>query len=188
MADIRVSSTIENVAFLFIDLQPVFTAKYDNTEFQTNIETALCYARKRVSPNKIVHVRANYVGSAMVPYSLILNPNLSIPSDIQATTWAVENSNEYVLEKSTINGFHETELSDYLKSIHVDTIVLAGLLTCACVHETAIGGLNRGFRPILLENVCVDKTKEKHEAVIALYKNYLYQTCTLNEFITAFPV
>lgn len=168
-------------AFLFIDLQPLFTDRFNETVFVSQTENALKFARSVISSEKIVHLRANYEGSKMIAFSYILSPNLPVPNDSTATSWAKEEPNEVVITKTTINGFHETNLEEYLRSQGVDTIILCGLLTCCCVHETAIGGLVRGFRPILVEDACVDKNQEKHDMTIALYKNYLYQTCVLED-------
>ena len=115
----------------------------------------------------------------MQPFSRVLDPSKPIPSDITATSWAQEKDGEPVIMKPTINGFHDTKLEEYLVSLGVDTILLCGLLTCCCVHETAIGGLVRGFHPVLVEDACVDKNVEKQAATILLFKDYLYQTCQL---------
>lgn len=125
--------------------------------------------------------RANYVNSKMQPFSRVLDPSKAVPSDITATAWAEEEAGEPVIMKPTINGFHDTKLEEYLLDIGVDTIILCGLLTCCCVHETAIGGLVRGFTPVLVEDACADKNAEKQAATILLYKDYLYQTCQLQD-------
>jgi nicotinamidase-related amidase len=173
-------------AFLFIDLQPVFTDRFNGTAFQTQTECALAAARAAVTPDKIVHLRANYVGSKMQPFSRVLDPSKAVPSDIKATTWAEELPGELVMMKTTINGFHETDLEQYLTGLGVDTIILSGLMTCCCVHETAIGGLVRGFAPVLVEDACVDKNEDKQAATIMLFKDYLYQTCLLKEVTERF--
>lgn len=122
----------------------------------------------------------------MQPFSRVLDPSKAIPSDITATLWAKEEPGEPVITKHTINGFHDTSLEQYLLNLGVDTILLCGLLTCCCVHETAIGGLVRGFRPVLIEDACVDKNDEKHAATIMLFKDYLYQTCQLEDIKNRF--
>jgi hypothetical protein len=33
----------------------------------------------------------------------------------------------------------------------------------------------------MIEDACIDKTPERHEFTIKLYKDYLYQVCTLSE-------
>ena len=85
--------------------------------------------------------------------------------------------------KTTIDGFHKTELENYLHLLGVDTIVCIGMLTCCCVHQTAIGGMLRGFVPIVVEDLCIDKNNEKHQATFYLYKDYMYQTCQFSDIV-----
>jgi nicotinamidase-related amidase len=176
----------DTCAFLFIDLQPVFTDRFNETAFVGQTEDALAFARTALPPSRIVHIRANYSGTKMVPYSRVLNPQLPYPSETSAASWATEQSDEPVIIKPTVNGFHETSLEEYLTSQGVDTIIICGLLTCCCVHETAIGGMVRGFKPVLVEDACIDKNREKHDATIMLYKDYMYQTCLLADLKTRF--
>ena len=171
----------DRIALVLVDLQPVFTDRFNGTLFEERVKQTIEYARAVLPAKRIIHLRANYVGSLMRPFSQVLNPSLPVPSDTAACSWSKELDEECVIIKSTINGFHETSLTEYLRGEGVETILLSGLLTCCCVHETAIGGLNRGFAPVIIEDACVDKTPEKHTSAISLYKDYLYQTCTLAE-------
>mmetsp|Transcript_17795 Transcript_17795/g.29747 ORF Transcript_17795/g.29747 Transcript_17795/m.29747 type:complete len:190 (-) Transcript_17795:139-708(-) len=187
MSKLQIAST-STCAILFIDLQPVFTDRFNDSPFKQQIESALAFARSVLPPERIVHLRANYVGSKMQPFSRVLNPSKPVPSDVTATPWAEEQPGELVMMKATINGFHETSLEEYLTGQGVDTIILCGLLTCCCVHETAVGGLVRGFSPVLVEDACVDKNEEKQAATIMLFKDYLYQTCQLEDLKSRFAL
>jgi nicotinamidase-related amidase len=134
-------------AYLFIDLQPIFTDLVPNPSFQANIEDMLHSVRAlspRVNASAIIHIRANYVNSKSKPFTSVIHPERPVPSDTAGVSWASEEEGEKVVVKSTIDGFQETELEQYLRSMGIEYIVCAGLLTAACVHETAIGG-QRGF-------------------------------------------
>jgi nicotinamidase-related amidase len=173
-----------NSALIVIDLQPIFIERVPNIEldqFKENVISTLTYFRTLLPSSRIVHLRANYADSPMKTRSRMLNPGLPIPTNILPVDWGAENPLEPVFTKDTINGFHNTLLAAYLQSEGVETIYLIGLLTAACVHETAIGGLNRGFIPVLIEDACVDKTPLRHQQVIDLYNDYLYQVLTLKE-------
>lgn len=184
------TSSMTACAFLFIDLQPLFARKFDDSQFALNIAELLSFARSVVPASNIVHLRANYADTPMKPYSKILNPNLPMPgdSDLDAVSWAKELPGEVVIVKSTVDGFHETILNTHLKEKGIERIICCGLLTCCCVHETAIGGMNRGFLPLLVEDCCADKNQEKHDATIMLYKDYMYQTMTLNQLKQSCPL
>ena len=185
-ADTHTYMNMNNTALLVIDLQPIFTNNLQNDvkyEFEKNISTTLSYMRNMLPPECIVHLRANYSNTPMKTRSYHLNPNLPVPDDITPTTYGIEHENEVVFEKSTINGFHDTPLDKYLKSKNIIKIYCIGLLTAACVHETAIGGLNRGYIPILIQDACIDKTVERHQMVIDLYHDYLYEVISIEDLI-----
>lgn len=46
-------------------------------------------------------------------------------------------------------------------------------LACVC----------RGFECILVEEACIDKTPERQAHVFALYKDYLYQTVSIDDLV-----
>ena len=58
-SELQITSTA-SCAFLFIDLQPVFTDRFNDTEFKPQTERALAFARSAVSPEKIVHIRYSF--------------------------------------------------------------------------------------------------------------------------------
>jgi nicotinamidase-related amidase len=171
----------QKAAFLFIDLQPLFTNLVPDQQFQDNIVKALAWARHAVPRERIVHIRANYEHSRSKPITSVLHPERPVPCDATAVSWASETRDEKVVVKTTIDGFQDTELESYLSALGVEYIVCMGLLTAACVHETAIGGMLRGLQAVVVEDCCIDKTPERQAAVFMLYKNYLYQTCSLEE-------
>jgi nicotinamidase-related amidase len=171
----------QKAAFLFIDLQPLFTNLVPDQQFQDNIVKALAWARHAVPRERIVHIRANYEHSRSKPITSVLHPGRPVPCDATAVSWASETRDEKVVVKTTIDGFQDTELESYLSALGVEYIVCMCLLTAACVHETAIGGMLRGLQAVVVEDCCIDKTPERQAAVFMLYKNYLYQTCSLEE-------
>lgn len=180
-------NNLNDVAFLFIDLQPIFT---DGTDpiFETKIVDTLKYARSILPPERIIHIRANYANTPMMTVSSMKYPTRKQPTDPRAAPWAEETSDETVIVKTTIDGFHNTNLEEYLKNHNVKVIFLCGLLTCCCVHETAIGGLIRGFIPIMIEDACIDKNEEKHKKTIDLFNDYLYQFVSLDDVKKFFTV
>jgi nicotinamidase-related amidase len=184
-AEADMSSTFlenaESTALIVVDLQPLFTRNITDNDYEGRVTACLTFMRSKIPPCRIVHLRANYSNSSMSVCQL--RPEAQRPTDSVPTAWAKEEEGEVVVTKSTINGFHETNLDSYLSSQGVKTIYLIGMLTAACVHETAIGGMNRGYFPILIEECCIDKTPERQAAVFLLYKDYLYQTVSLDQLL-----
>lgn len=167
----------DNSAFLVIDLQPVFTDTIRDESYQHTVKRNLDAARKLLCPDRIIHVRANYGNTPMLTRSRILHPDTIQPTDTTGTLWAAELEDEKVIEKTTVDAFYLTDLENYLRERNITSLFCCGMLTCCCVHETAIGGVLRGFRTVLVEDLCIDKTPEKHTATLMLYKDYMYETC-----------
>ena len=53
-------------------------------------------------------------------------------------------------------------------------VVLAGLITSACVHHTAHGAFCRGYHVSLLHDACGDRSRERHQAALEIYGGFMY--------------
>ena len=52
---------------------------------------------------------------------------------------------------------------------------MCGLFTSLCVQHTAFKIFEAGFRTILVEDACGDQSRQRHEAALTLYGNYMYE-------------
>lgn len=136
-------------AVLVIDLQPVFTDAITDGDYSNRVGRTLRFFRDQLPPSRVVHIRANYSATPMRTRSADLHPGRPQPSDSIGTEWAAELPGEPVVTKTTINGFHNTELEQYLKAQGVTRIYCIGMLTAACVHSTAVAGMNRSLKDYL---------------------------------------
>ncbi len=73
-------------AFLFIDLQPIFTDRFNDTVFQKQTEDAFAFARSVTSADKIIHLRANYEDTKMIAFSYILRAAYIYPCVFSVTS------------------------------------------------------------------------------------------------------
>jgi len=82
---------------------------------------------------------------------------------------------DYVVEKRTYSGFHETGLDMLLRSMYrgegVKTVILTGLHTNICVRHTAADAFFRGYKIIVAEDGVEAFTKEDHEQGLKYLKN-----------------
>ena len=176
--------TVENSAFVIIDFQPAFTKSIqDEATFGQNVAEALIEVRRLFKPGHIIHVRANYKDTPMITSSQILNPGPLSPTDTLGTSWAMELDSEVVIEKHTVDGFYQTRFEDYLRGKGITHLYMCGMLTCCCVHQTAIGALLRGFIPTLIEDLCIDKSAQRQIQTFELYKDYMYSTCSMRKVL-----
>ena len=68
--------------------------------------------------------------------------NLGVPIPLDCAKPAPE---ERVFIKNGFDGFHRTNLHDYLRTQKVDTLVVMGLITRACVLNTIMSAFNYGW-------------------------------------------
>ena len=173
----------ESSALLVIDLQPIYTNGITDLQYPDRVMEMLSFMRQTLPASHIVHIRANYVDSPMRMRVDDIS-HRERPSDEVPAPWAVEMLEEPIFKKSTVDGFHSTHLDTYLKEKGISRLYCMGMLTSACVHSTAVGGMNRGFECILIEEACIDKTPEHQASVFSLYKDHLYQTVSVIDLKT----
>jgi nicotinamidase-related amidase len=78
---------------------------------------------------------------------------------------------DYILEKRNYSGFFETGLELLLRTLNVDTVVIAGLHTHMCCRHTAADAFMRGFKVIAAEDCLNAFTEEDHLSGIDYLKN-----------------
>lgn len=96
-------------------------------------------------------------------------------------------STDIVLPKRRFSAFFKTDLDQTLRTLGVDTIVVAGITTEVCVLMTVMDGLCQDFSAILLEDCCASRSKEFHEGCLRLYRDFalnpLLRIIKLEEFL-----
>jgi maleamate amidohydrolase len=71
---------------------------------------------------------------------------------------------EVVVTKQYASGFFGTSLAATLTSLHIDTVVVAGVSTSGCVRATAVDALQHGFIPVVVADACADRDPRPHHA------------------------
>ncbi|NMO92881.1 isochorismatase family protein [Actinomycetospora sp. TBRC 11914] len=72
-----------------------------------------------------------------------------------------------LLVKQHASSFAGTSLAATLRSRGVDTVVVAGVSTSGCVRATATDALAAGFRPVVVDEACGDRTAALHRQNLA---------------------
>jgi nicotinamidase/pyrazinamidase len=92
---------------------------------------------------------------------------------------------ETIVKKHRYSGFFETELTDLLRDLRVDTIAFCGLQTDCCVMHTAADGFFRGFRPVILEDAVTARTEDGHRhAMASMQRLYGAQVVASDKFFS----
>ncbi|MBI5138666.1 MAG: cysteine hydrolase [Candidatus Vogelbacteria bacterium] len=75
---------------------------------------------------------------------------------------------DYEIVKTRYSPFFKTELDDLLKKLVVDTLILSGINTHACVRMAAIDAYERDYE-IILATDCINSWDEEHHRVSLKY-------------------
>ena len=70
---------------------------------------------------------------------------------------------ELILEKENASAFFGTHLAPYLVGHQVDTLLITGCSTSACIHATAVDAKSYRFRPIIVRECVGDRSAVAHE-------------------------
>jgi len=71
---------------------------------------------------------------------------------------------EKVIEKKYASSFFGTNLDVELRSLGVDTVIMAGCTTSGCIRASAIDSLQYGFHTIVVREAVGDRAAGPHEA------------------------
>lgn len=71
---------------------------------------------------------------------------------------------EPVFSKQYASAFFGTRLAAALKSLRVDTLLIAGVSTSGCVRATAVDACQYGFVPLVVREAVGDRHPAPHEA------------------------
>lgn len=73
---------------------------------------------------------------------------------------------ENLIIKKGASSFFETNLNSLLRTMNVDTVVIAGCTTSGCVRATAVDSMQSGFRTIVARDAVADRAERSHEVAL----------------------
>ncbi len=101
---------------------------------------------------------------------------------------------DILLPKRRISAFFKTDLDRTLRSIGVDTIIISGISTTACVLSSVLEGFENDFYVIVLEDCCACVRKTDHENAIKVLRSLtfpldpLLKIMILDEFLVSIHI
>ena len=140
-----------SMALLVIDVQQGLFEKstkiYQADQILKNINTLITAARVAGSPVIFIqHSNENSLAYGSRDWQL--HPEIQ------------PQAGEMLIHKRLGNAFEKTDLHPVLQSLGVQTVVVSGLVTHGCVRATAIGGLELGYRVILVSDAHSNFSKD----------------------------
>ncbi len=71
---------------------------------------------------------------------------------------------DIVISKKYGSAFFATSLAAQLQVLNIDTLLISGCVTSACVRASAVDAVQNGFRPIVVRETVGDRSILAHEA------------------------
>lgn len=104
-------------------------------------------------------VRHPVTGPVEVRHKLVPKRWFSYGDRLMAGSWGADivgalapRPDDLVIDKHGYSAFHKTTLADMLRSTNVQTLVLSGVVTYACVLATAFQAFDLGFDVVLADD------------------------------------
>ncbi|ELR17452.1 isochorismatase family superfamily protein [Acanthamoeba castellanii str. Neff] len=180
----------DKVVLLLIDVQRAFFSDIPPIgaafpDFRHNVERLLGLCRSDEVGIEVVHVRAVYNPevSAWTAYWHALNPDKKTVVTEEPEDFTRELPGEKVLHKNNFDGFLNAELDKYLKEKGKTLVVCCGLITSCCVLFTTSGAFMRGYKTVVVEDCCGDRTVEKHDNTMNTYGHYMFTRATVDTLL-----
>jgi nicotinamidase-related amidase len=178
----------KRVALVLIDIQRDFWEPIGEKNmfpmFPEKVSRLLAISRERGF--NIIHVRSVFQpdrGDWMLfyrPEERDVIPCIADTEGAEFIDFSKPAIGEKVIEKQTFDSFVDTKLDEYLKSIEVNTVLLAGLETSVCVLFSATSAYLRKYLPLVVSDACAD-TVERHETALKLYRDLNFKEITTEQ-------
>jgi maleamate amidohydrolase len=92
--------------------------------------------------------------------------------------------NDLVIEKENASAFFGTHLAAYLIQHAIDTLLITGCSTSACIRSTATDAKSYRFRPIIIADCVGDRSAVAHIFTLADIQARFADVVTLDEALT----
>jgi len=78
---------------------------------------------------------------------------------------------ELIIIKKRYSAFFRTELEKLIKEKHIDTLILCGINTHACIRTTAIDAFQRDIEVIIAKDCIGSWNKKHHDISLSYFEN-----------------
>jgi nicotinamidase-related amidase len=92
--------------------------------------------------------------------------------------------NEPVVQKLSASAFNSSNIDFLLRSLGIDTVVVAGVSTSQCVGLTAHDAADRGYGVAIVEDACAEDIEEHHVWTLEQFRRVFGRVATTAEVVT----
>lgn len=168
-----------------IDIDSPYRIGDEGNLIVPNIQGLLKFSREKSIP--IIFANDSYL-----PADFLFKGRMK-PHCIQGTRGAEvidefgPQKGDIILPKRRMSAFFKTGLEDDLRARNIDTIIVCGISTTACVMTTAMDAFMNDFYVIVAEDCCAARTRSDHESAVQVLRSlhvplgHLFEIKTLEE-------
>lgn len=178
----QVSSKIEPKSVLFVlDVQNDTLNMKEYTQkdiLVQNINTAIEFAKE--NEMEIIYTKQVFSN----PLDKLLSGGMYAENkEGSELSPEIEVLSAHVYNKERTDAFSNKELEQYLLEQKITTVYIIGADASACVYKTALGGVNRNYDVIILEDCIFSINDKLFNKAIKDYKNHGIEVSNLNEIM-----
>jgi len=133
-----------------------------------NIQRLLDFARKKGIP--VIYANDTHLPSVdkefdiWPPHAVVGTKGAEVIDELKPA------KGDYIVQKRRYSAFYGTDLDLLLRELHVDTLILVGLVTNVCIQHTAADAFFRGYQIIVPEDCVETLTEETQKSGIEYLK------------------
>lgn len=90
---------------------------------------------------------------------------------------------DHVIHKTRYSAFFNTELHEVLKSLSIDTLIIGGINTHACIRTSAVDAFMRDYRVFIPEECVASYNNEYHHETIKYLSQRIAAMVPLDELV-----
>ncbi|WP_264740809.1 isochorismatase family cysteine hydrolase [Cytobacillus firmus] len=169
-------------ALLVLDIQndTLGISEYGNTKpLMANINTAIEYAND--ANMEIIYTKQEFTENPL--NSLISGGIYQADSDGADLYNELSVQSDNIFSKLRTDAFSEEHFENYLIKNEINTLYIVGADASSCVYKTALGGINRGYRVIILEDSIFSVKREILNTMLEKYQTKGIEITNINDFI-----
>lgn len=91
---------------------------------------------------------------------------------------------DYIIEKESASAFSGTHLIGYLTELRVDTVLITGCSTSACIRATATDAKSLRLRPVVIRECVGDRSAAAHIFTLHDIQARFADVCSLDETLS----
>ncbi len=159
----------ENVGVVIVDMQAYYLEDFSSSN---SIKESQILRFLNKGAKKMIRYQQKIIGQcANENVSLYLIRDITQKDPINPiVSSSMLVSRNYLIDKEEDDSFKETELDDCLKRNGVDTLLLMGINSGACVKETAETALDKKYKIATGKNLILDHHKRRYEDSVKWFK------------------